>query len=163
MENAGGNPSAVRPNNDQGDNDMLSYVWPIALVVLSNTLYQICAKSVPDGMNPLASLTVTYLIGTVVSCAMYYILNRNANLFREFRLLNWAPIALGIVIVGLEVGFIYAFRAGWQVSITQIVTSAMVAVILIFVGRLLYHDAITWNKIAGIIICLAGLVLINLK
>ena len=114
-------------------------------------------------MNPLASLTVTYLIGTVVSCAMYYILNRNANLFREFRLLNWAPIALGIVIVGLEVGFIYAFRAGWQVSITQIVTSAMVAVILIFVGRLLYHDAITWNKIAGIIICLAGLVLINLK
>ena len=30
---------------------MLSYIWPIALVVLSNTLYQICAKSVPEGMN----------------------------------------------------------------------------------------------------------------
>jgi len=142
---------------------MFSYIWPIALVVLSNTLYQICAKSVPEGMNPLASLTITYLIGAAVSCAMYYILNRDANLFREIRLTNWAPIVLGIVIVGLEVGFIYAFRAGWQVSITQIVTSAVVAVILIFVGYLLYQEAITWNKIIGIIICLGGLVLINYR
>ena len=142
---------------------MLSYIWPIALVVLSNTLYQVCAKSVPEGMNPLASLTVTYLIGAAVSCVMYYILNRDANLFREVRLTNWAPVVLGIVVVGLEVGFIYAFRAGWQVSITQIVTSAMVAVILIFVGHLLYHEAITWNKIAGVIVVLAGLVLINYR
>ena len=142
---------------------MLSYIWPIALVVLSNTLYQICAKSVPEGMNPLASLTVTYLVGAAVSCALYFILNRNANLLREIRLTNWAPIVLGVVIVGLEVGFIYAFRAGWQISMAQIVSSAVLAVILIFVGYLLYHVAITWNKIVGIIVCLAGLVLINYR
>lgn len=142
---------------------MFAYIWPVALVVLSNTFYQICAKSVPDGMNPLASLTVTYLIGAAVSCAMYYLLNRNANLIREFRLLNWAPFVLGIVIVGLEVGFIYAFRAGWQVSMAQIVSATVLAVILIFVGYLLYHEAITWNKIIGIIVCLAGLVLINYR
>lgn len=142
---------------------MLSYIWPIALVVLSNTLYQICAKSVPEGMNPLASLTVTYLVGAAVSCALYFILNRNANLLREIRLTNWAPIVLGVVIVGLEVGFIYAFRAGWQISMAQIVSSAVLAVILIFVGYLLYHEAITWNKIVGIIVCLAGLVLINIR
>ena len=142
---------------------MFAYIWPIALVVLSNTFYQICAKSVPDGMNPLASLTVTYLVGAAVSCALYFLLNRNASLLREFRLLNWAPLVLGIAIVGLEVGFIYAFRVGWQVSMAQIVSSAILAVILIFVGYLLYHEAITWNKIVGIIVCLAGLVLINFK
>ena len=27
---------------------MLSYLWPIALIVFSNTLYQVCAKSVPE-------------------------------------------------------------------------------------------------------------------
>ena len=142
---------------------MFSYIWPIALIALSNTLYQICAKSVPEGMNPLASLTITYLVGAAVSCAMYYILNRDANLFREIRLTNWVPFVLGIVIVGLEVGFIYAFRAGWQVSMAALVSSVILAVILIFVGYLLYHEAITWNKIAGIIICLVGLVLINLR
>ena len=142
---------------------MIAYIWPIALVVLSNTLYQICAKSVPEGMKPLASLTVTYLVGAAVSCALYFILNRNANLLREIRLTNWAPIVLGVVIVGLEVGFIYAFRAGWQISMAQIVSSAVLAVLLIFVGYLLYHEAITWNKIVGIIVCLAGLVLIDYR
>ena len=43
-----------------------SYIWPMALVVLSNVMYQICAKSVPADMNPFASLTVTYLIGLVI-------------------------------------------------------------------------------------------------
>ncbi len=142
---------------------MFPYIWPVALVVLSNTLYQICAKSVPEGMSPLASLTISYLIGAVVSFVLYFALNRNADLVREIRQLNWAPIVLGIVIVGLEVGFIYAFRAGWQISIAQIVSSAALAVILIFVGRLLYHEAVTWNKILGIIICIAGLFLINYR
>ncbi len=142
---------------------MAAYVWPIALVVLSNTLYQVCAKSVPEGINPLASLTVTYLVGAAVSCALYYILNRNADLIREVRQTNWAPIVLGVVIVGLEIGFIYAFRAGWQISTAQLVSSALVAVALAFVGYLFYHEALTWNRIAGIIVCLAGLVLINLR
>lgn len=142
---------------------MLAYLWPIALVVLSNTLYQVCAKSVPQGMNPFASLTVTYLISAVISCALYYLLNRNANLLRELRMINWAPIVLGVVIIGLEVGFIYAFRAGWQIGTAQIVTSAMVAVLLLFVGWLLYHEALTWNKLLGIAVCIAGLVLINIR
>lgn len=142
---------------------MFPYIWPVALVVLSNTLYQICAKSVPEGMSPLASLTISYLIGAVVSFVLYFALNRNADLVREIRQLNWAPILLGIVIVGLEVGFIYAFRAGWQISIARIVSSAALAVILIFVGRLLYHEAVTWKKILGIIICIAGLFLINYR
>ncbi len=142
---------------------MLAYLWPVALVVLSNTVYQVCAKSVPEGMNPFASLTVTYLISAVVSCALYYLLNRNANLLRELRMINWAPVVLGVVIIGLEVGFIYAFRAGWQIGTAQIVTSAMVAVLLLFVGWLLYHEALTWNKLLGIAVCVAGLVLINLR
>ena len=142
---------------------MLSYIWPIALVVLSNTVYQICAKSVPEGMNPFASLTVTYLIGAVISGVLYFALNRNANLLREIRMINWASIVLGVVIIGLEVGFIYAFRAGWQIGTAQIISSAMVAVLLIFVGWLLYHEAITWNKLLGIAVCIAGLVLINLR
>ena len=40
---------------------MLSYIWPIALVIFSNILYHICAKSAPEGVHPFAALTVTYL------------------------------------------------------------------------------------------------------
>ena len=130
---------------------MLSYVWPIVLVVLSNVVYQICAKSVPKGMDPLASLTITYLVGAVASGVLYFILNRNGNLIQEYGKLNWAPIILGVVIVGLETGWIYAYKAGWQVSTGFIVQSAFLAVVLIFVGYFLYHEALTWNKIVGVV------------
>ena len=142
---------------------MLQYIWPLALVILSNVFYQISAKSVPDSMNPLASLTVTYLVGAAVSLILYYLLNRDADILAEYSRVNWAPFLLGIVIVGLEVGYIYAFKAGWPVSTAQIVQAAFLAVILIFVGRFLYGEAVTWNKVAGVVVCLAGLALINLK
>jgi len=142
---------------------MFSYIWPLGLVVLANVFYQICAKSVPEKVNPFASLTVTYVIGALLSLVMYYVLNRDANILQEYRKLNWAPFIMGIAIVGLEVGYIYAYKAGWPVSLAQIVQASILAVILIFVGFLVYKEAMTWNKIVGIIVCLAGLGLINMK
>lgn len=142
---------------------MFNYIWPIALVVMSNIVYQICAKSVPSDMNPFASLTITYFVGAFASLIFYFVLGGNANIIKEFSRVNWAPFVLGLVIVGLEVGFIYAYKAGWQVSTASVVQSSFLAVALIFVGFLLYHEALTWNKLLGIVICLLGLVFINLK
>jgi len=139
------------------------YILPLVLVLVSNVFYQISAKSVPAEMNPLASLTVTYLVGAVTSLVLYYLLNRGANIIKEYAKLNWAPFVLGLVVVGLEVGFIYAYKAGWQVSTAQIVQSAVLAVILIFVGKFIYGEPLTPNKIIGIIVCLAGLLIINIK
>ena len=85
---------------------MFSYIWPIALVVLSNVVYQICAKSTPRDIDPLASLTVTYAVGAIASAILYYATNKGGHLLREYSHLNWSPFVLGIVIVGLEVGFI---------------------------------------------------------
>jgi len=132
-------------------------------VVLSNVVYQICAKSVPKEMNPFASLTVTYIVGAVASTILYFVLGKNGNLVKEYSKLNWAPFVLGIVIVGLETGWIYAYKAGWQVSTGFIVQSAVLAVMLLVVGYFLYHEAFTWNKVVGVVICLIGLVFINYK
>lgn len=140
---------------------MFSYIWPIGLVILSNTVYQICAKSVPDKMNPFASLTVTYLVGAALSAVLYFLLNRGGNLIKEYTNLSWAPFALGISIVGLEVGFIYAYKVGWQVSTASIVQSAFLAVVLLLVGFFLYRESLSLNKIIGMIICLVGLYFIN--
>lgn len=142
---------------------MLSYIWPIALVVAANTVYQICAKEVPEGIDPLASLTVTYLVGAAFSAALFFLLNRGGNLLREYQQLNWAPVALGLAIVGLEVGFIYAYKAGWQVSMASVVQSAFLAVALMVVGVLVYHEALTWNKLAGVALCLVGLAVMNYR
>lgn len=139
----------------------MSYIWPIALVVVSNILYQICAKSVPKEIDPMASLTVTYLVGAACSAALFFVMHRDGSLLREYAKLNAAPVLLGISVVGLEAGFIYAYKAGWPVSTASIVQSAFLSAALIFVGALLYHEAVTPSKLMGVVICLIGLYFIN--
>ena len=142
---------------------MVSYVWPIALVVFSNTLYQICAKEVPGGVNAFATLTVTYLVGALASGVLFFVTGNGASLLQEYGRLNWASFLLGLVIVGLEAGWIYAYKAGWPVSTAFIVQSAILAGFRLLVGHLLYHEPLAWNKIAGVVICLIGLYVINYK
>ena len=142
---------------------MFAYIWPVALVVFSNTVYQIAAKQMPEKIDPLASLTVTYLVGAAASLVFYFIINRNADLMREYGELNWAPFALGIAVVGLEVGMIYAYKAGWAVSMLSVTHSTILAIVLIFVGALAFGETITWNKILGEFVCMGGLALINFK
>ncbi|MDO4506145.1 MAG: hypothetical protein Q4B64_04290 [Spirochaetales bacterium] len=141
----------------------MNYFWPLVLVVASNVMYQICAKSVPGGLNPFASLTVTYAVGALVSLVLFFAMNRDTTLIMEYKKLNWSSFVLGISVVGLELGFIFAYKAGWQMSLLQIVQGAALAIILLVIGYFAFKEAISWNKIAGIIVCLAGLTLINLK
>lgn len=142
---------------------MLYFVWPIALVVFSNVVYHICAKSLPQDMDPLASMSITYLISAVFSFFLYFVLNRNVQIVQEWKKTNWSPMVLGLVIVGLEVGMLYAYRVGWEVSKASIVQSSALALILLVVGFFLYGEPLSWNKIVGMVICLAGLFLMNMK
>ena len=139
----------------------MSMIWPIALVVFSNVIYQICAKGVPKNMDAMASMTITYLVGAVCSAIMYFVMNRNGNLLQEYMKTNWSPIFLGVSVVGLEVGFIYAYKNGWPVSTASIVQSAFLAVALLFVGALLYRESISISKIIGVGFCLVGLFFLN--
>ncbi len=140
---------------------MFNYIWPLAIIVLSNVIYQICAKGIPQQMNTYASMTVTYAVATIFSAAAFFLSAKNKNIFTEFSYANWATIILGVVITGLEVGFIYADKAGWKVGVLSTVANGLLAIALIFVAFFLFHESISWNKIAGLALCLTGLFLIN--
>ncbi len=141
----------------------MSFVWPIALVVASNIVYQICAKSTPKGIDPFASLVVTYLVGAAASALLYFTLGSGGSLLKECGKLNWTSFVLGVVVVGLEAGWLFAYKAGWQVSTGFIVQSAFLSAALLPVGYFLYHESLPWNKLVGVAICLLGLAFINYK
>jgi len=140
---------------------MFAYIWPFLLIVLANVLYSICTKSLPSQANPLASLVVTYLTAAVVTTGLYFVTSKGGNLIAEFKHLNWTAPALGVAIIMLEGGFIYAYKAGWPISTLFIVMSAFVAMILLLVGYFMYHEAINLKKLIGIAVCLLGLYIIN--
>ena len=136
-------------------------LWPIALAVFSDIFYQICAKSTPNTLNPFASLTITYLVGSAVSAGLFFITSNGQNILTECKEINWTTFVLGFAIVGLEAGSIYMYKAGWNINTGYIVKSMILGIALIAVGYFLYKESFSVTKAVGIAVCLFGLYLIN--
>ena len=45
------------------------------------------------------------------------------NLIQEIGKTNWAPVVMGLSVVGLELGYILIYRAGWKVSVASLVAN----------------------------------------
>ena len=141
---------------------MLQYYFPVIFVIAFNTIYHICAKNIPGNANPLALLVATYMIAAATSFVLFVATTGNNQSFVEqIKAITWAPVFLGFAIVGLEFGFILIYRVGWNLSLASLVCNAGVAMVLIVIGLLIYKEQINSYQVAGIILCLAGLALIN--
>lgn len=136
-------------------------VWPILIVIASNTFYNICMKSMPSDVNPFGALMITYLVAAIISAIIFVFVVGPSNVGFEITKINWTSIVLALAIVGLEVGYVFVYRAGWNVSSASVVANIGLACVLIVVGYLLYKENVSFNQIVGIIVCMVGLVLIN--
>ncbi len=143
---------------------VIAYVWPILLIIASNVCYNVATKSTPQDVNPFASLLVTYLVSMAVTAVLFVISSAGkGGLLIQFRQIRWSSVILGLSLVGLEFGYIMAYRAGWQVSLGSLVANIALAVILVMIGVLFYKEKITGFQALGILFCLAGLVFLNIR
>lgn len=140
---------------------MFMYVFSILLIIASNVVYNIVQKSTPAKANPFLTLIVTYLTAAIITIILYLFNRSEKGLFASLKELNWTSIVLGIAIVGLEFGYLLAYRAGWKISVGSLVANIALALILIPVGVLFYKEGFGVNKLLGAIFCIIGLVLIN--
>ena len=141
----------------------MMFYGAMALTILSNILYHLFQKVIPGNVNPLVSLAVTYLVAAIATLLLLPLFPLQGALAAEVRKVNWASIALGGVIVGLELGFLLAYRAGWNLSLANLVSNTTVAILLIPFGLLLFKEDLSPLNILGVILALAGLVLVNLR
>ncbi len=137
-------------------------IWPILIVILSNTFYNICMKSMPGDVNPFGALMVTYAVAAIISAVIFVFVVGPSNVFFEISKINWTSVILALAIVGLEVGYVFVYRVGWSVSTASVVANIGLACVLIGVGYFLYRENVSVNQILGIIVCMVGLILINI-
>jgi uncharacterized membrane protein len=142
---------------------MLYFYLPIALVIVSNVFYHVFQKSIPNGANPILSLIITYLTAAVVSLMILPFCLKDTSLAAEIKKINWATLALGASIIGLELGFLLAYRAGWNISLGSLIANTLVSLLLIPIGILAYKEALSTLNAMGILLCIGGLILINYK
>jgi uncharacterized membrane protein len=139
----------------------MTFYFGIGLVIVSNVLYHIFQKLTPTGVHPLVALLATYVTAGVACLALFPVLPLTEDLGPSFRRVTWPSFALGLAIVGLELGFLLAYRAGWVISLAALVTNATVALLLLPVGLALFRERLSAVNVLGAALSLAGLVLLN--
>ena len=113
---------------------MWKLIWPILVVILSNTFYNVCMKSMPSDVNPFGALMVTYLVATIISAIIFLYMVGPSNVVGEISKINWVSVILALAIVGLEVGYVFVYRAGWTISTASVVANIGLACVLIVLG-----------------------------
>jgi drug/metabolite transporter (DMT)-like permease len=134
----------------------------ITLAVLASILYHVVVKFTPAGVNPAVSLGVTYVVATGLCVGLLALFPLGDTLVKEVKKLNWASYALALALVGLEVGFLLAYRSGWKISTAAIIVNVAATLLLIPVGVLVFKERLSAVNVVGILVCVVGLVMVNL-
>ena len=137
------------------------YYGAILLATLSAAAYQVVQKNTPATAHPLLSIAVAYVIGAILCLLLIPIFPLSGSLGDGLRQLNWTTVALAITIIGIEVGYLLAFRAGWNIGVASLLSNTTVALLLIPVSVVWFREQLSFSQMAGIGFCLLGLVLVN--
>ena len=135
----------------------------LGLAIVAAAAYHIVLKLTPAGVNPYLSLTVTYAVVTLVFAGAYLALPGPGTLRVSIGQLNWTALVLGLVVVFLDLAFLMMYRGGFDVSLGQIVSQSGTALLLLLAGFAFFSEKIDAAKVAGIVLCIAGLWLISRK
>ena len=142
---------------------MFLFYFSITLAILSSAFYHFVAKSTPSNVNFTVSLLVTYAVAFIVTLFGFFFFPAKNGVMTEIKQLNWASIWLAIAIVGIEFGFLLVYRSGWNLGIAAVLVNVVASLILVPAAILIFKDNISWVNILGILVCLAGLVMLNWK
>ena len=142
---------------------MFLFYFSITLAICSSALYHFTAKSTPSNVNFTVSLLVTYAVAFVVTLVGFFFFPATNGITAELKQLNWASIGLAIAIVGIEFGFLLTYRSGWHLGIAAVLVNVVASLILVPVAIFVFKDKLNWVNVVGILVCLAGLVMLNWK
>ena len=138
-------------------------LFPILMAISGGVLYHVSQKAVPKQVSPFAAIIIAYAIGIGCCLMALLVIPSERSLAESWRAANWAVWLLGVSAVIIEVGFLLAYRAGWNISRTSVVANTSVALVLLPIGLLVFREHLSWRNAAGIACCLLGLYLLAQK
>jgi drug/metabolite transporter (DMT)-like permease len=133
---------------------------PLIFVIASVTLYNVVLKFAPKELNPLLMVILAYAIGIVFCLFGSLVIPGMSINARSFTSVNWTVIGLALAVVGIEMGFLLAYRAGWQVHLTPIIVHLVSTALLTVIALVFWQARLGWQQLLGLVLCAIGLVLV---
>jgi drug/metabolite transporter (DMT)-like permease len=137
-------------------------LWPLILMVGTYVGYQLLLKLPGAGINALAFQTIAYFAAFVVA-ALAWSMNRDLGANRLSGRDLIIAAAFGAVVVGLEYGYIAAYRLGWPVNTTGTIVNVTTALLMVPIGFALFRENLNLTNAAGLALCCVGLFMLTLR
>lgn len=125
--------------------NILYYIAPLILVVFSNTMYHLISKNTPATVNPFAALVATYgsaLVGSII----LLLITKKTSIYEEMSNLKIANYIMGLIIIGVEGGYMLMYKNGWEISKGSLIANIFIAIILIFMGAVFFKKSCILQK-----------------
>jgi len=140
---------------------MFVFYFSISLAIASSALYHFTQKQIPAAANPAVSVIVTYAVSLVLCLGLLFVLKPAKGIVGALKDLNWTSYALALSLVGLEVGFLLVYRSGWNIGLAAVLVNVAASLILVPVALAVFHERLSTVNLLGILVCIAGLVMLN--
>ena len=140
---------------------MKSFYLPILMTIFGGVLYHVGQKAVPSTVHPFAAVIIAYSVGIALCIVGLAFDSSGSSLAASFKATNWAVVSVGLGAVIIEIGFLLAYRAGWNINSASVVCNISVALLLIPIGLLAFREHLSLRHAAGIGCCLIGLYLLS--
>jgi drug/metabolite transporter (DMT)-like permease len=69
---------------------------------------------------------------------------------------QWPIWVLALSVVGIEIGYLLAYRAGWPLATTTGVTYTSTMVLLALIGATFFSESISLRRAAGLALAMGG-------
>jgi drug/metabolite transporter (DMT)-like permease len=131
---------------------------PLILIIGGGVLYHMAQKATPPNVDPFLALCISFGLASLICLALHA--GRGGFSAAQLHRVNWTSIALGLSVVMIESGYLIGYRAGLRLNITSFVCNNVIALVLLVVGTILYRESFTLRIGSGMVLCVAGLLLL---
>ncbi|POA98032.1 hypothetical protein C2134_15185 [Chromobacterium sinusclupearum] len=130
------------------------YMAALLLAVAGSVMYHLAIKQMPAEANPFFSLAVSYgLAMTLCLFGLWWLPTGQ----RGMAALSWSSLGVALGILGIEMGFLLAYRAGWNIGYAALSSNVLTTALLLPIGYYLFRESISLGRLAGLGFSLLGL------
>ncbi len=126
---------------------------PLLLTVVGGAVYHLSQKGVGGG-HAWSVLTVAYGAALAASALLWLALPGRAAPMRAGEI--GLAVLIGLGAAAIEAGFFLAYRAGWPVGTTALLSNAIVTVVLAAVAAVVWSEGLSLARAGGAVLTLAG-------
>jgi len=134
---------------------------PIVLIVIANVAYHLGQKSVPRAAHPIGAALAMYAVAVAGGLLLLPFVPPAPTRESLGAAVHWSVALVGLGILGVELGFLLAYRAGWEISTAALTQGVLLAVALVPIGVLAFREAWNPSRLVGLVLALGGLWLLG--